>query len=122
MKSKIKSKLKRKADTLFSKYIRGKYGYCQLEGKDKIHCGGVLQCMHIETRGIIALRYSEDNVLCGCQGHHVYYTYHPGQWIEFIADKYPEKMKYVMEHKNDHVKSNEAFYEDIIRKYENGNQ
>lgn len=114
-----KSTLKRKADLVFSKYIRSKYGYCQLAGKDKIHCGGSLQTMHIETRGILAIRYNENNVLCGCQGHHVYYTYHPNLWRDFIVKFFPKKWEYVVKHMNDHVEMNEEEYRKIINKYEN---
>ena len=71
-----KSKLKRKLDTLFSLHVRS-HGRCELQGLDKIKCSQVLQCMHIVGRANYRLRWDNNNVLCGCSGHHVFYGFHP---------------------------------------------
>lgn len=85
-----------KADALFSLLIR-KVGYCQLAGKDKIRCGGNLQCMHKYTRGAWSIRWDPANALCGCAGHHVYYTNHPEEWREFLEAHYSEEWAYVQQ-------------------------
>lgn len=95
-----KTAWKRRCDKLFSLLIRA-LGYCQAEGKDKVRCGGVLQCAHIDTRSKLALRWKYNNVLCLCSGHHRYYSTRPLDWIEFIQEYYPEKWGWVMKHKND---------------------
>jgi hypothetical protein len=111
-----KSTLKNRADKLFSLYIR-KIGICQLRGKDGIRCGGNLQCMHITTRGKTALRYEPLNALCGCAGHHVFYTYHPDDWADFMRKNYPAQWNYVQNHKVDTVKKTEDLYKEVIEKY-----
>ena len=111
-----KTTLRNKADKLFSLYIR-KIGICQLSGKDNIRCGGNLQCMHITTRGTTALRYDPLNALCGCAGHHVYYTHHPDDWTDFMKKNYPAQWNYVQSHKTDRVKKTEELYRQIIETY-----
>lgn len=92
--------LKKDADKLFSLIVRSK-GRCELAGLDNIHCGGVLQCMHIDTRGKHAIRWNEMNAICGCAGHHVYYTNNPKAWDEIVKKHFPKKYKFVEEHQND---------------------
>lgn len=88
------------ADKLFSLLIR-RVGICQLAGKDKIRCGGGLQCMHIVTRGIKRLRWDTANAICGCAGHHVFYTHNPEKWRDFVSTNFPEEWKYVNEFRNE---------------------
>ena len=103
--AKPKKKIKRttlvnKADKLFSPMVRAK-GYCELAGKDTINCGGGLQCAHIETRGAHAIRWSFENALCLCAGHHVYYTNHPRFWDLIVEEVFPDKWNWVEEHRRD---------------------
>ena len=120
------SKLKKKADTLFSLIIRSK-GYCELMGLDGVKCGQVLQCAHIETRGVLAIRWSEENALCLCNGHHWFYTNNESKWQEVIKRLFPTKYKFYLKHKNDHMTEtydevlsrlslNRAFIEDGVVK------
>ena len=111
-----KSTLKNKADKVFSLFVRSK-GYCELAYKDRIRCGGALQTMHIITRGVTGLRYETNNALCGCQGHHVYYTFHPDEWVRLVADLFPEKWKFVSRYKNTRVKKTEDLYREVIERY-----
>lgn len=104
--------LMRKADKLFSLKTRA-LGYCELAGKDHVSCGGVLQTMHIITRGNRRLRFDPMNVLCGCQGHHVFYTFNPKRFDLFVAANFPEKWAYVVEHENEKVKID---YNELIAK------
>ena len=89
-----KKTLKKKADLLFSKMVR-RVGKCELEGKDSVTCNGVLQCMHIIGRSNHHLRWDTQNALCGCQGHHMYYTNHPWEFQEMIKVFYPERYEYL---------------------------
>lgn len=100
MKKPSKSTLKRKADKIFSEKIRSK-GYCELAGKDKVKCGGGLQTMHIIGRANFNLRWDEINALCGCAGHHVYYTNHPTDFAIVISEQFPDRFEYLKEHRNE---------------------
>lgn len=91
---------KMKADRLFSLLIR-KYGKCELAGLDHIRCGGVLQTMHIITRANFRLRWDTANALCGCAGHHVYYTHHPIEWTEFVKEHFPTQYEYLQDIRNE---------------------
>jgi hypothetical protein len=112
----IKSTLKRKADDAFGKLVRSK-GFCELAGKDHIHCGGTLQTMHIITRSNLRLRYDFKNVLCGCGGHHVWYTHNPSAFDNFIQNNFPDKWKYIMDHKNEKQKMTAEDYKKIIEEF-----
>lgn len=92
--------LKRKADKMFSEKIRSR-GYCQLAGLDKIRCSGNLQTMHIVGRSNHNLRWDSLNALCGCSGHHRYYTSHPFNFYELIKERFPENYVYLQEWKNE---------------------
>ena len=112
-KKKIKrSTLKHKADKLFSLVVRG-IGVCEAAGLDKIKCGGVLQCCHIITRGRLNIRYEFRNAICCCQGHHVFYTYHPIKWEQFVEKNFPDKYAFVKAHENETNPS--VDYEGIMR-------
>lgn len=92
--------LKRKADKLFSEKVR-EVGMCELAGLDDIKCGGNLQCMHIIGRSNYNLRWDSYNAICGCSGHHRYYTSHPFEFYELIQKHWPEQYKYLLKNKND---------------------
>jgi hypothetical protein len=92
--------LKDKCDKLWSLKIREK-GYCELEGLDNIKCGGYLQGMHVDTRGKHAIRWNLMNGICGCQGHHVYYTYHEKAWMELVKKYFPAKYRFNQKHQSD---------------------
>lgn len=94
----LKKRQKDKADRLFSLKIR-EIGYCELAGKDTIHCGGGLQCAHIETRGAHGIRWNELNAVCLCAGHHVYYTNNPNAWDKIVVQEFPVKWAFVEENR-----------------------
>lgn len=95
----------RKLDREFSLFIR-EVNYCEIRGLDTIRCNGDLQCMHIVGRANRRLRWDKMNAICGCAGHHIYYTYHPFEFYELIKKYFPEKYQYVNEHRNEIVKLN----------------
>jgi hypothetical protein len=95
-----RSTLKNKCDKLFRDVIRRK-GYCELKGMDKVKCSGDLQTMHIVGRANYRLRWEEDNALCGCSGHHFYYTNNPFFFYELVESEFPDKWDFIIEHKNE---------------------
>lgn len=114
-----KQKLKDKADKLMSLYIRNFWGYCMLKGLDDVRCSDQLNDMHIRTRGIVAIRYEELNHICGCSGHHVYYTNNPAKWEALVKKHFPKHWRFVEKHQNDKVKRTEELYKIVIARYEN---
>ena len=69
---------KKIADQLFSELIR-KAGKC-------FKCGSTfhLQTAHIFTRGYYTIRWNPRNAKCLCAKCHMYFTYHPIEWENFI--------------------------------------
>jgi hypothetical protein len=65
--------LRRKADALFSLYVR-RGGLCE-------RCGAIegLQCSHYISRRYLAVRYNPLNAECLCMRCHKYLTEHPLQ-------------------------------------------
>ena len=100
MKKINKKALKAKADRLFSFTIRNR-DICQLRGLDTITCSNTLQCMHIISRSNHNLRWDEMNALCGCSGHHMFYTSHPWEFVELIKTNFPENYQYVNSKRNE---------------------
>ena len=82
-------------DTLRSMIVRA-VGRCQLAGLDGRTCSGPLQDMHIVGRTTWELRHDfKHNAICGCQGHHAFYTYGPQHaWIQFVSIHFPSKAKF----------------------------
>ena|SRR3990167_5124624 len=86
MKKTKKPKYNKKiADSLFSKIIRN-VGKCY-------KCGNTynLQCAHIFSRTYYTIRWNELNAVCLCSGCHVFFTYHPIEWENFIKSKVGEE-------------------------------
>lgn len=81
-------------DKIFSKLVRTQ-DRCELSGLDNIRCNGNLQCMHIIGRANRNLRWDRNNAICGCAGHHIYYTHHPFEFFEIVKKEFPEKYHYV---------------------------
>lgn len=111
------STLRNKADSIFSRWQRRRYPYCQAEGKLKGKCGGSLQCCHIETRTNRNLRYDPNNVITMCMGHHRYSHQHPLDFIEFLLTYFKANYDYVMRNKNDIKKLIADDYKKIISMY-----
>lgn len=113
-KKQSKTALLRKADTLFSLRTRAR-GICELAGKDSITCNGSLQTMHIVGRSNRRLRWEDENVLCGCSAHHMYYTYHPTEFAMFIEKNFPRKWLFIHVHVNEIAQTD---YPELIRRLE----
>jgi len=117
MKKPKKSTLKKKADALFSLWMRKTIPYCQAGGLH-LRCSSTLQNAHIVTRGNMTLRYHSANCLVLCSAHHFWFHRYPLKFVEMIIDKFPEKYKYVQEHKNTLTKMTIEDYQNIIKLYE----
>ena len=97
---KSKKSLKRLADKLFSQKVRSR-GMCQLEGLDHIECSGQLQTMHIISRRNHRLRWDTQNALCGCSGHHFWYTNNPWDFVKLIEKHFGRQHDYLEVIKNE---------------------
>lgn len=111
-----KTKAKKKLDQLFSLHIRS-YGKCELYGIGGIKCSNQLQTMHVVGRANLRLRWDDNNVFCGCSGHHTWYTFHPEKFWEMVQEYFPSKFKYITEHRNEKIKANQVFYEEMMAKF-----
>jgi hypothetical protein len=110
-------KAKKKADLAFAKYIRDRDGKCMLAGLDNVRCSEQLQCMHLITRGIYALRFDEVNAMAGCSGHHIYYTMRPSDWELLLQTHFFDRWEYIQEHRNDESHYKQSDYEELARFY-----
>lgn len=106
---------KKKADDLARAMVRSR-GVCELRGKDRVKCNGVLQWAHIVGRGNHRLRWETWNALCLCAGHHVYYTNHPDKWFwDIIPKHFPEQHVLIQKHRHEPFQKN---YVEIIENLE----
>jgi len=78
------SQLKRKADILFSKWIRQR-NVCEAKWQAGYRCSSQLQCAHIFTRARNATRYDKLNALSLCSGHHRYFHQYPIEFTQFVS-------------------------------------
>lgn len=103
--------LKRKADTLFSKYIR-RSGRCA-------KCGSThkkLDCSHVIPRGNFTLRYHPYNAIPLCHACHRFWWHsNPLDATEWFKQKYPDRYEYLIKHKNKITKLTRDDYEDLIK-------
>ena len=76
--------LKAECDRLFSLHIRNR-GACE-SGRPN-HAGG-LQCAHGFSRRYLGVRWNESNAWALCAGCHTFYTHHPIEWDDWLADKW----------------------------------
>jgi len=75
----------KKADKLFREHIWAR-ARCEINA-GPVRCNGRYQCCHIRSRRYMAIRWSDDNALCGCAAHHLYYTHHPLEWEQLMLDR-----------------------------------
>lgn len=59
---------------------------CQYPGCGR--CGKGIQTAHVFTRSRLAVRWREENALCLCGGHHIFWAHkHPMQFQAFIQHR-----------------------------------
>ena len=56
--------------------------------------------MHIVGRANHRLRWEEKNAICGCSGHHFFYTNNPFFFFELVKKNFPKRYKFVTKYKN----------------------
>lgn len=104
-----RTKLKQKADVLFSKLVRSA-GVCAaaeyVSNEDKPpfvvvdtlddgtvvtidlrapkQCSGTLQCAHLVPRMYLSVRWDEGNAVALCSGHHMFFSYNPLEWENWV--------------------------------------
>lgn len=105
--------LKAKADILFSKWVR-REGKCEKCGRTNCR----LEAAHIFSRRYISTRYEPLNCLSLCSADHRWAHNEPVEFVEWIreylgSDVYDELRRIA---KTRIVKSNDAYYQDIIAK------
>ena len=116
-KKKLKSigYLKRKADTLFSIFIRNREKYCYI-------CGSVknLQAGHFVSRSYLFLRYDEDNVHTCCLACNVFKNGNMALYALRIVNQYGVyKLREFERNKRKQVVNTRLFLEGIIKRYGN---
>jgi len=74
MKKQTVSKLKKKADVLFSKLVRQK-NRCEAKWQGGMKCSSQLQCCHIFSRSRNNTRYDLNNAICACSSHHIFWMH-----------------------------------------------
>jgi hypothetical protein len=110
-------KLRKKADRVFSKWVRS-IGVCQFCGERGTEVQ--LHTAHVISRKCLTLRYSEDNTLCLCAKCHWHFDhYNPLAFADFVK---MIKGKLVYENLKEQAKQKRKgsyeFYQDIINRYE----
>jgi len=73
--------LLRRADAVFSQYIRHRDGRCM-----KCGSGERLQCAHIISRRYRGPRWDTGNAVCLCARCHTYYEHRPLEWQDEWSD------------------------------------
>jgi hypothetical protein len=73
-------------DAVFARQIKERDGWaCRLTMLHHGECRGQLQCCHIFGKQAYPhLRYDLDNAITGCAKGHLYGTYRPFEWYEFL--------------------------------------
>lgn len=122
-------KLRKKADDLFSEYIRKRDGVCLYGHTTGEKCSGVLQCSHIVSKGACSeLRYNPNNAIALCYKHHIHgwHSTNPAPYIDWFMKTYPKRWEYVRDvyagyklktGTNDAFKPDREYYEKIISHY-----
>jgi hypothetical protein len=79
----------KEADRLISLRVRER-GHCELWLLNtSLRCAGDFQACHIVGRRYRSTRWDEDNLFCGCQAHHVWFTHRPEAFFLAIEEVYP---------------------------------
>lgn len=97
----------KKADVLFSQYIRKRDGKCMRCGKDT-----TLQCAHYFGRRNRRLRYDPQNSITLCYSCHIFWAHkEPHEFVEWFREKFPKNYEYLLKVRNEVEKID---YEEVI--------
>src|SRR5690606_19997162 len=108
-----RSKLIKKLDKVFSKFIRERDRSC-------LYCGKTenLQCAHIVPRTYLNLRWDERNCITLCYRHHLYWAHKdPLEFVAWIRNKFPGLEEYLIKKKNECVKYDKTKIEELLEVY-----
>lgn len=104
--------LVKKADLLFSKYIRLR-GVCERCGVDDAK---KLQCAHVINRTHKGLRYNEDNALCLCIKCHLFWAHRsPLEFTDWFKTHFPIRYAFLMREKDRLSYQLGSSLEDIVK-------
>jgi len=78
-------KLIKKADLIFSAWIRARDKKCVTQGP---YCSDNLQCSHLIRRGKRSVRFSEINCNCQCAHCNYLHNYEPHHYTNWFIKKY----------------------------------
>jgi hypothetical protein len=78
----------RRCDELFSKIVRAR-GACEECGHNYYP---ELQCAHGIGRSYKTVRWDERNAFCLCKAHHVFYTFRPVEWDEWLRSQWGDEL------------------------------
>lgn len=112
----VRRSLEKRADQVFSLWIRNRDGKCRGCGTTK-H----LQCAHIVSRRYRAVRWTPSNAVALCRGCHMFFTMRPLEWDVWVvknigATVYAGLKKQALAG----IRTSEIDYAGIIKAYEAG--
>lgn len=89
-----RQRLQKKADALFSKYIRQRDGRC-------LYCSATyaLDCAHVVTGRHYRLRYDPLAAITLCRSCHSSWHLREKLWQDWFSEKYPERWEYVQKYR-----------------------
>lgn len=113
------SKLRKKADKLWSEKVKALQGYkCAVTGTSREE--EILNSHHIEARTNLALRWDVINGICLSCGTHTFRkdsAHKSTIWFyEWLLKNRPKVIQYIRKHRQDEVKISAEYMEEIIRK------
>ena len=84
---------KTRCDIVFSKVIKLRSNYiCEETGEI-----GNVQCAHIVSRRYMSTRWDLTNAICLSAKRHLYYTYRPVEWKEYINKRFGKQRLEMLE-------------------------
>lgn len=109
------SSLKKKADNLFSLFIRERDKRCVIGGGK---CRGSLQCGHLIKRGKMATRYDEVNCNCLCEYHNYLDNFDHDIYVSWFLRNYGALMYQDLVERSRGIRQMKRLdFMDIISKY-----
>lgn len=85
-----RQRLEKRADKLFSRYIKKRDGVCQRCSSDY-----GLDCAHIISRSNKRLRYDPQNAIALDRKCHSWWHLNPSESTAWFREKFPDRWKYI---------------------------
>lgn len=110
--------LEKRLDKVLFEYLKVKTGpFCHLQGHG-CKCGGVLQPNHLITRANKRLRWDEENVIVGCEGHNAWAHFHGPEWDKLWRSLWPNRAKSLDLKRQGTMYCSESMLRILISEYE----